>query len=180
MLASSPLVKNLSEFVTQLSGLLVQLGTVRHVGDQGGGEDILITVGERGALSVDGPHALHGVSIERVQGAVEDGIAADTLGEDLVGFLLGSHVERLKVNGEPWVHGAGLLAGFRSRGNADPFGEVGIGAVLGFDGNGAQGVKGSSVGRANGLDAFLDDQNLDDGLEIIIRHWQGTIIRSKG
>ena len=173
-------MQNLSDVFTQLSGFLVELGAARHVGDQGRHEDILITEGERGALGVDGLHAFRGVSIERDQGVVEDRSAADTLGEDLVGFLLRGHVVRLEVVGEPRVHGPVLLTGSGSRSDADPFGEVSVAAALGFNGNGAHGVEGSSVGGVDGLGAFLHDQNLDDGLEVIIRHWHGRNIKREG
>jgi hypothetical protein len=76
----------------------------------------------------------------------------------------------LEVNGETRVHGSGFLAGSIGRGDTDPFCEIGVATAVGFLGNGAQGVEGGSVGGVDGLDAFLDNQNLDDGLKVIIRH----------
>lgn len=116
----------------------------------------MITEGKRGTLGVDGLDAFHGVSVERDQGVVEDGGAADILGEELVGFLLRSHVVPLEVNGEPRVLGSHLLEGYGSRGDTDPFGEVGAAASLRFDRDGVQGVERSSIGGVDGLDAFLD------------------------
>lgn len=169
MLTSSTLVQNLSELVAQLSDLLIQLRAIRHVRDQRRTEDILFTEGKGGALLIDGPHTLCGVSIKGEQGAIEDGITANSVGEKVKGFLLRLWVVCLEVDGEPRVHGTGLLAGSVSRGDTDPFGEVGVAAAVGFLGNGTQRVEGGSVGGVDGRDTFLDNENLDDGLKVIIR-----------
>ena len=173
MLTSGTLVQNLSKLVTQLGDFLIQLRAIRHVRDQRRGEDILITEGKGGALLIDGPHTLCGVSIKGEQGAIEDGITADSVGENLKSFLLRLRVVCLEVNGEPRIHGSCLLAGSVSRGDTNPFSEIGIAAAVGFLGNGGQGVEGGSVNGVDGFNAFLNNENLDDRLKVIIRHSSG-------
>ena len=164
VLTSRSLVEDLADLVAHLRGPVVQLSTIRLVSDQWTDEDVLVSVGKSGAFGINRLDALGGVTIKSDQRVVEDGVATDVLSEKVKGFLLCGGVECLEVDGEPRVHGSILLTRTVFRGDADPLGKICVKTLLCVNREGLQFVEGGTVCLVDGLDAFLDQEDLDNGL----------------
>ena len=82
-------MEDLTELVTKLGGLRVEVRAGGGVGDERGGEEVLVAESESSRVAGDSVHAYHGVAFEYEEGIVKGGRAADGGCELGVGLLLG-------------------------------------------------------------------------------------------
>ena len=160
-------MENVTQVVTNLSGLLIKHSITRLVSNQRCSKDVLVTEGESRVLGVGAADSLSGVSFEHKDGSVEGRLGACLGGEELPCVLHGFDVVLLEVEWEARVDKAVLLAWDGINVNLCPSGQVAVVSGLGSDGNGLEVVERLGDLGVNGLDALLDQPEKDDRLGML-------------